>query len=82
MFFTEVPNLQRITPSISGGVAVRCMHLLDEAATRQKSLTARLNLKGNLKASMRGIIQRRIMRLPGHDIIIGIKFQAELPNAS
>jgi hypothetical protein len=57
-------------------------HELDEAAARQKSFMVRLNLKCNLKPSLRGNIQRRIMRLLCYDSIIGSKFQAALPNAS
>jgi hypothetical protein len=56
--------------------------VLDEAAARQKSFMVRLNLKCNLKPSLRGNIQRRIMRLLCYDSIIGSKFQAALPNAS
>ena len=56
--------------------------LVGRSRYAEKSPAVRLNLKCNLKPSMRGIIQRRIMRLQDHDIIIRIKFQAELPNAS
>jgi hypothetical protein len=43
---------------------------LDEAAIAEKNPNVRLIIKCNLKPSMRGAIQRRIMRLPANDTII------------